>query len=316
MKKILVVILVIIMAGAGYMFLKDRFEKKSQETVMKERDTWQQKTETLQKEIGSLEKKVEDLGRELQTQEQGPAVDTEKQVEAFGEEVFDFYGKEPGNVPAKIRKFFSYIDRKGYLKARGIEGTAYEYFKGIVARLQQSTPVISGETQDAYILLKNISFFFRVLGKTDVLLIKDIIAGETEIMEPTMKLFCLWMDPSQIIEDRDRITVPLDVQYEYAAFFLQTIAGKAYLFRRDSKIRQLTTYYCILILDKANNNTLNKYGVDIRPPVFELIQDMQNYKLLADKKTYLNNLGAIKKKAEGIKLERPADETSDVKRET
>jgi hypothetical protein len=35
--------------------------------------------------------------------------------------------------------------------------------------------------------------------------------------------------------------------YEYASY-LNTLGGRSYLMRRDSKVRLLTTYYCILVL--------------------------------------------------------------------
>ncbi|MEI6126290.1 MAG: hypothetical protein WCQ99_07010 [Pseudomonadota bacterium] len=307
-KKIVIVLLLIAIAGAGYFLLTDRVHKATEEAALKEREPLEHKNKQLESKVVSLEKEVQKLGEELQTQEQEPAADKEKQIEAYGEDAGDFYGKEPGNVPGKIRKFFNYLDQKGYLKARGIEGKAYEYFRGFADRLMKSSPVVSGETQDAYVLLKNISYFFRVLGKEDILLVKDILTHEAAIMEPTMKLLFLWMDPAAAIEDKDRIILPLEMQYEYAAFFLQTIAGKAYLFRRDSKTRNLLTYYCVLVLDKANENTLNTYGVDIRPHVDGLIKEFQSYKLLGDKKTYLNSLMIIQKKTEGIKLERPVME--------
>jgi len=310
-KKIIpIIVIVCMLAGAGYFLLRQRFEQETREAVSQERAAWQQKADTLDKKVGSLEKEIKTLDRELQAQEQEPPVEPERQKEVFGEEAPDFYGKElaAGDISACVRKFFSYIDRKGYLKARGIEGTARDFCGSVLERLRASTPVVSGESQDAYILLKNISFFFRVLGKNDVLLIKDILAGEADIMEQTIKLFYLWTDPEQNIQDPERITLSLESRYEYAAFFLQTIAGRAYLFRRDSRLRLLVLYYSVCILDRANDRMLNKYGIDIRPPVTGLIEDMQHYRLLSDRRTYLGGLALIKKKAEGIRLERPAGE--------
>jgi len=307
-KKIIPIIVVIcLLVGAGYFLLRQRFEQETQEAVSQERTAWQQKTDRLEKKVGSLEKELKTLDQELQIQEQGPLVEPERQKEVFGEEAPDFYGKElaAGDLSACVRKFFSYIDQKGYLQARGIEGTARDYFRSVIERLQASTPVVSGESQDTYILLKNISFFFRVLGKNDVLLIKDILAGEADIMEQTIKLFYLWLDPEQNMQDPERITLSPETRYEYAAFFLQTIAGRAYLFRRDSRLRLLVLYYSVCSLDRANDAMLNKYGVDIRPSVNSLIEEIQNYRLLRDKRAYLSSLILIKKKAEGINLERP-----------
>ena len=61
-------------------------------------------------------------------------------------------------------------------------------------------------------------------------------------------------------------------------------------------MRILTSYYCFLILDKANDETLNKYGIDIRPHIDFLSQDMGNQKGLAYKRQYLEKLTSLKKK--------------------
>ena len=87
-----------------------------------------------------------------------------------------------------------------------------------------------------------------------------------------------------------------EVMYEYASFFLNTLSGKSYLLRRDSKVRILTSYYCVLILDMANDETLNKYGIDIRPYIDSTIQDMNNQKRLVYRRPYLETLAGLKKK--------------------
>ncbi len=82
----------------------------------------------------------------------------------------------------------------------------------------------------------------------------------------------------------------LDVMYAYAGFFLNTLAGKSYLLRRDSKIRRLTTYYAVLIIDKANDENLNSSGIDIRPHIDFLINDIQSQIGLIHQKQYLIQL--------------------------
>ena len=301
------IILIIALAVAGFVYLKDRaVQNAAEEAALKEREAWQHKNQLLEKKLGGLEKNVEQLGRDLQLADQAPPLELDRRVQVFGDNGTGMES-EPSvhNVHRKVMKFFSYLDQKGYLSARGIGATSYEHFKSIIDRLMLASPVISGESQDMMTLLKNITYLFNALGKNDTLLVRDIINGESEIIEPTMKLFFMWMDPSNAIAGTGRITIPFEKQYEYAAYFLQTIGGKAYLFRRDAKTRLLMSYYCILILDQANQETLNKYGVDIRPLVSSLITEIQNSKVLADKQEYIAALNIIKKKSDGIKIDRP-----------
>ena len=301
------IILIIALAVAGFVYLKDRaVQNAAEEAALKEREAWQHKNQLLEKKLGGLEKNVEQLGRDLQLADQAPPLELDRRVQVFGD---NGTGMESGpsvhNVHRKVMKFFGYLDQKGYLSARGIGATSYEHFKNIIDRLMLASPVISGESQDMMTLLKNITYLFNALGKNDTLLVRDIINGESEIIEPTMKLFFMWLDPANTIAGAGRITIPFEKQYEYAAYFLQTIGGKAYLFRRDAKTRLLMSYYCILILDQANQETLNKYGVDIRPLVSSLITEIQSSKGLADKQEYIAALNIIKKKSDGIKIDRP-----------
>ncbi len=299
------IIILIALAVAGFVYFKDKAAKNAaEEAAFREREAWKHQNQLLEKKIGGLEKDIDQLGKDLLLADQAPPIALERRQQVFGD---NGTGQESSlnSVHSRVMNFFKYIDQKGYLAARGIPGTSYEKFKSIMDRLMQASPVISGESQDMLTLLKNITYLFGLLGKTDTLLVRDIINGESEIMEPTMKLFYQWLNPDIAIQGAERITLPFAKQYEYAAYLMQTIGGKAYLFRRDSKTRLLTSFYCILIIDRANQETLNSYGLDIRPLVSSLMTEIQNSKVLIDKQEYIAALNIIRKKSEGIKIDRP-----------
>ena len=52
-------------------------------------------------------------------------------------------------------------------------------------------------------------------------------------------------------------------------FFLNTLGGRSYMLRRESKLRMLVSYYAILIVDRANDEKFNRYGIDV-PAVYRL----------------------------------------------
>jgi hypothetical protein len=131
--------------------------------------------------------------------------------------------------------------------------------------------------------------FFRVLGKKRVNLTRDVLQNEDEIIESAMHTFYLWAT----YETGDKAITgqpKLKTLYSYSAFFLNTLAGRSYLLRRDSKIRILTTYYSVLILDKANDEHLNPGGIDIRPHIEFLLNDLQTQIGLIHQKQYLPEL--------------------------
>lgn len=192
-----------------------------------------------------------------------------------------------------VRIFFDYLDQQDYVRSFKIKDGTYEHSKKLIARLAANPPVVSGETKDLFTILRNMAHFFRTLKRENVTLIKGVLSNEKEITEASMDMLFQW-----IIMETERknseIEVSLENLYEYAGFFLNTLAGKAYLARRDSKTRILITYYSIVILDMANQKRLNRHGIDILPPLNLAIDDVNRYIGLEYKKKYLEKLKTIK----------------------
>ena len=97
-------------------------------------------------------------------------------------------------------------------------------------------------------------------------------------------------------KEKNQACPSLKLLYEYSGFFLNTIAGRSYLLRRDSKVRSLITYYSIQLLDKANDAVLNDNGLDIRPHIELSMNDISNQKNLVYRKSYLAKLQRLKEK--------------------
>ena len=68
------------------------------------------------------------------------------------------------------------------------------------------------------------------------------------------------------------------------------------MIRRDPKVRTLAYYYCVLILDKANDVKLNTYGLDIRPHIKQSYEEIRTHMGLFDQKEYLLKLSGLIKK--------------------
>jgi len=196
-------------------------------------------------------------------------------------------------VSDDVHVFFDYLDQQDYVKSYKIKGGSYEHAKRLISRLAANPPVVSGETKDLFSILRNMAHFYRTLKRENVSLIKGVLSREEEITEASMDMLFQW-----IIMETERknseIQVSLANLYEYAGFFLNTLAGKAYLARRDSRTRILLTYYSIVILDMANQKRLNRHGIDILPPLKLAIDDINRYIGLEYKKKYLKKLKTIK----------------------
>ncbi|HDP25549.1 MAG TPA: hypothetical protein ENN34_08900 [Deltaproteobacteria bacterium] len=182
------------------------------------------------------------------------------------------------------------LDTRDYIMRYKLREGTCKKFHDMLEKLAYKPPVVSGETRDLYTLLSNAAHFYRVLGKDDIRLIKDVITHEHATIEPTMALVYQYL----ITGSREEtLSVNIGQLYEYAGFFLETLGGKSYLYRRDATVRTLTRYYSVLILDQANREQMNPYGIDIIPHLKLLEDDIAAHSLLAGRAEYLEVLKGI-----------------------
>lgn len=195
----------------------------------------------------------------------------------------------------KLQALFAYLDRQDYIASRQLKGGSFEHFKSLLARLLDRPPLVQLETDDLMRVLQNKAHFYRVLGKKNTLLLRDIIRKEGDIIESSFAVLYQAMDLQEKCRpDGPALQVSLKDVYPYAVFFLNTLGGSSYLIRRDSRARMLTQYYCILILDQANRRRLNNLGLDIRPPLDVLMRDLKSAANMARKEEYLDTLKSIR----------------------
>jgi hypothetical protein len=201
-----------------------------------------------------------------------------------------------GKVEAQMTSFFSYLDSQSYFSNHSIEGGSAGFFQECSALLMADPPVNIAEMKDLFRLVKNVTHLYRVLGKKRLLVAKDILSSEDKILEPAMAVFY-----SQIAECNQPLPgnvkpLPIERLYDYAGYFLNTLGGRSYLLRRESRFRMLVNYYAILIVDRANDEKFNKYGIDVRPYIDYLFYDISNQKGLAYRERYLTRLASLRDK--------------------
>ena len=191
----------------------------------------------------------------------------------------------------KILLFFEHLDRQDYIHEYVTKGSSLDHINGIINKLLANPPVVVRETDDLFAILNNMAHFFKVLGPKDILLIKDILLHERELVEPTMALFYKWSEiEPECSDNKLGISLPLEGLYEYAGYFINTLGGQSYLFRRAPYLRLLIRYYSILIIDRANNVDANRYGIDIRYTLDALISEIEASKDLENRQGYLDKL--------------------------
>ncbi len=288
-QPIMVALVAIIIGIFLWILFREWQDKRLTDARQQESREWKQRADDLSRKLVQLES-------ELQATK-SDAVPAAKSLEIFGPEAQETPAadKTPGPdvIERQVMAFFSYLDGRDYIKAHQLEGGSYQLYTQAVEDLSASLPKVAGEMESLYGMLKNVSHFFRVLGRKRIQIAAEVLINERDVLESAMRIFYLWFTgPSEKLKGKPSFKT----LYEYASYLQDTFGGRSYLLRRDSRIRLLTTYYCVLILDKANDRNLNPNGVDIRPLIASTAGDMGSHTGLIYQRNYLQELGRLARK--------------------
>ncbi len=301
----IIVVVVVIVAGAFFIYSKFAgwHASELETTVKQEKKIWQDEADQMRQEIATLRQELALV--------KGQNVRPGKLAEVFGEaqqegkeltqklEGETAVGKKQpsfAEVESHVMAFFSYMDDQEYVQSYKFKEGTYRQYQIAIKKLSSTLPKISGEMSSLYNIVRNVAHFYRVMGKKRVLLIKQLLQNESEVIESVMRTFYMWFT----MDDEGHSTMQgrpsMKIMYEYAGYILNTLGGRSYLLRRDPKVRTLTTYYCVLILDKANDEELNSKGIDIRPYIRSSLMDIERQTGLVHQKEYLTILRELRLK--------------------
>ena len=295
----IVVTLVIVAVCGFFLFSKISgwHRSKVDNAVKEEQQTWQGKTDKLKQEVTELKEEL--------TEVKGQQVPEEKLAKVFGEnDREEPQAEKEKQIPAKqlsdfaeterqIAAFFTYLDKRPYVQSLNLAGGSYLQYQIAIEKLSSKPPIIAGEMDSLYNMVRNVAHFYRVMGKKRVLLARNVLQNESEVMESVMETFYKWYTQSDEGQYTLKGRPSLTAMYEYAGYILNTLGGRSYLLRRSPGVRALTTYYCVLILDRANDEELNSKGIDIRPYIKSSLLEIKNQIGLIHQKKYITRLSEL-----------------------
>ncbi|MBC2717184.1 MAG: hypothetical protein HF978_17910 [Desulfobacteraceae bacterium] len=294
-KQIVIIIIAIIISAAiGYMgyhqFMKWH-ENKLQAAVSEQQQKMAEKSADLEYQIITLQNKL--------TMLEPPPVSDDRITEVFGKPQSYIAAETDHSCDAmkhKITSFFTYLHQNSYVDANQSEKNPSDVFLQMVRALSAHPPMIVDETRDLVSLKHNLAHFYRILHKERIAMVKNIMAAENDVLEHAMADFYTYYVTGDCCKNDDEPCVSLNTLYEYAGFFMNTFAGKSYLFRRSSAIRCLTDYYAVLVLDRANDAEINQYGIDIRPYIDLALDNITSQNNLLFQDQYLDTLTNLQEK--------------------
>ena len=197
----------------------------------------------------------------------------------------------------QIESFFHLLDQRDYIETFNLGEPSHVYFPELIQRLIDNPPIVTGETDDLFTILQNTAHFFRIIGKKNILILKGILDREKDTFEQTLADFYELTKHPLLLDQRFDLHITPESLYLYSGFFLNTMGGRLYLFRRDSMSRMVVSFYAIQILETANRQGRNKYGIDIQPAINNLINEIESSKIdLKLRDHYLDTLYDLKEK--------------------
>lgn len=248
--------------------------------------------------VSVLEQKIQHLEEEL-IKEKGSYLSPEIINDAFGRDISELISPKDGLSPDEcqslkqaVESFFYYLDNNGYSDRYNLKDGAFSYYKNVLTLLDRNPPQFAGESAEMLSLFRSMSHFSRILGKNGALIIKDIIENETDMVEPALAVFFQLFKNEKNCPTQDMVP-SLSTMYQYAHFFLNTLSGKSYQMRRNSKLRILAQYYSVMIVRMAEEKSMNIYGIDPRVQAETLLYDIVNHRGLLYKDMYIQQLEAI-----------------------
>lgn len=287
-KTVFLLVLLALAAISVFLFFKinQKADKKAAISPDQERQRLQEMPQTLDKGASAPE------GATTAPQPEPPSI----LADSTGEPGRQAAGEAVAIDPCKqsidtIDAFFTRLDSEEYIAELQLAGGSKAYFTTIINKALANKPSIARETDDLLAILQNTAHFYRVLGEQDILVLKKIMANEKGFYEPVMAAFFKLMAHR---DECQHVNYPIQLSmedlYTYSAFFLNTLGGQAYLFRREPVLRVLVKYYCVLALDQANMKNANPLGLDIRYPLNSLVEELTATAGLQNRDGYLNTL--------------------------
>ncbi len=196
-----------------------------------------------------------------------------------------------------IRQFYLYLDQQEHIKSYELGTTSEDHFIKLILKLLDTPPQVTRETDDLYTILKNTAHFFRISGKENIMMLKGILDSERNRLEDLLADYYFLVTSPDCRSTPYGENINQNSLYEYGCFFLNTMGGRLYLFRRDSLSRMVVTYYAILLINNANELNNNHHGLHLKPAINMLIAEMEGSGAsLQKQEIYLDRLYELKEK--------------------
>jgi hypothetical protein len=203
----------------------------------------------------------------------------------------------PSQAIERINAFYRHLDAQPYMQEFHLGRPSKDFFGEVIQKFLDNQPVVNRETDDIATIAKNTTHFFRIAGKNNMTVLRAVLEREKPSLEGLLADYASLGASPDALQKAFSLHVPANALYDYAGYFLNTIGGRLYLFRRDPAVRLPVTFYCILAIDKANTEANNRNGIPVKQAIDSLIDEIEaSGNRLQFKDRYLDTLYDLKEK--------------------
>jgi hypothetical protein len=159
------------------------------------------------------------------------------------------------------------LDEADYVRSAGLSDSSCRLIRQTIEELARRPPVLASELKSYESILANVFHGFRTLGARRLNLLREIAREEQDHAELIALVLYRWMVSRESCARSGQTPIATAPLYDYASFLFQTLGGQAYLRRRSPQVEAPTSFYALLILDRAVEQNHNPHGVDPRPEI-------------------------------------------------
>lgn len=193
-----------------------------------------------------------------------------------------------------LRALCERLDRQQDVRELRLAGGTFGLLREVSEALAASPPVVEGELRDLLDVRANVAHVFRAIGEGRTVALLRIATAHPEFAEPMALGIYRWLRSAETCgADEPRPMRPA-LQYEYAAFLLETVGGQGYLRRRAPQQEALASFYALLTVEQARRERRDRYAVRLVPEIDRCMRLIEGQPSLAFRDRYLETLQRIR----------------------
>ncbi|HXV77209.1 MAG TPA: hypothetical protein VD788_12905 [Candidatus Polarisedimenticolaceae bacterium] len=171
------------------------------------------------------------------------------------------------DVEAGLARICAVLDGREYVRAAAPPGGTCGLLRTVAGELAVRPPELTSELKNYPIMLENVFYIYRALGRERLSLVRRIQFEEQVLAEPAAMAIYRWLASREGCASASRTTMTTEALYGYAGYFFTTMGGQAYLRRRSPRIEALASFYALLFLERAQRADHDPAGVDPRAEI-------------------------------------------------